>query len=135
MPLVADASFAGAWVLPDEASALADRVLGRILKGQEELAVPDLWSYEMTNLLVTAHRRRRLTAEQVSMALKLIATVPCQYYDHSSALARERISKLALRFRLSAYDAAYLELGDRLQCPLHTNDTSLKQAATSMGLE
>lgn len=41
---------------------------------------------------------------------------------------------LTVRFDLSAYDAAYLELADRLQCPLHTNDQSLRTAAKAIGL-
>lgn len=41
MTVVVDASYAGAWFLPDEHSGAADRLLRRALQGAGELAVPD----------------------------------------------------------------------------------------------
>ncbi len=41
---------------------------------------------------------------------------------------------LARRYRLSAYDAAYLELALRLGLPLATLDADLVKAATTAGL-
>jgi predicted nucleic acid-binding protein len=41
---------------------------------------------------------------------------------------------LARRFGLSAYDAAYLELADRLQCALLTNDREVQVAAEALGI-
>jgi predicted nucleic acid-binding protein len=134
MAVVVDASFAGAWILPDESSAQAEVVLREVLSGEEELAVPDLWSYEIANLLLSALRRGRIEERQVFEALRLIDSVPCTFYDAHSPLIRERIGRLAVRYDLSAYDAAYLELTDRLQCKLHTNDDSLNRAARSLGL-
>ena len=54
--VVVDASLAGAWLLPDEQSDAAAEILRQILDGRRELAVPDLWPYEMMNLLVSAGR-------------------------------------------------------------------------------
>jgi predicted nucleic acid-binding protein len=39
-----------------------------------------------------------------------------------------------MRFKLSAYDAAYLELADRLQCALLTADDRLARATRTLGL-
>jgi predicted nucleic acid-binding protein len=134
MAAVVDASFAGAWILPDETSTQADVVLREVLSGAEKLAVPDLWSYEMANLLLSALRRGRIQERQVFEALRLVDCVPCTFHDAHSRLIRERIGRLAVRFHLSAYDAAYLELADRLQCKLYTNDGPLSQAASALGL-
>jgi predicted nucleic acid-binding protein len=41
---------------------------------------------------------------------------------------------LALRFGLSAYDAAYLELALRLQRPIATKDGPLRDAAVASGV-
>ena len=41
---------------------------------------------------------------------------------------------LSRRFGVSAYDASYLELADRLQCPLLTNDQTLRKAANHLSL-
>jgi predicted nucleic acid-binding protein len=133
-PVVVDAAFAGAWLLPDEHSRSADKVLRSILGQKLELSVPDLWFYELTNLLVSAHRRKRIGEEQVFEAHRLIDSIPCHPYEQQAPLARDRISRLALRFGLSAYDAAYLELADRLQSPLLTFDRVLNRAASTLGL-
>ncbi len=98
------------------------------------LALPSLWVYEMANLLLSASRRRRIAAEQVFAAHRLLDAIPRQVHDHEALLARERMARLAARFELSAYDAAYLELADRLQCPLVTADDRLRKAAQAVGL-
>ena len=41
---------------------------------------------------------------------------------------------LALRFGLSSYDAAYLELALRLQLPIDTGDGPLRAAALASGV-
>ena len=132
--IVADASFCGAWVLPDEASPRAEKVLRLLLQGDLELWAPSLWAYEMTNLLLSASRRERIEEAGLFEALDLVAKVPLKHTDIPGVLARERMLRLALRFDLSAYDAAYLELADRLRAPLHTTDRSLAKAAKALDL-
>lgn len=134
MRIVVDASFAGAWVLPDEGSSLAQKLLKRALSSEVELCVPRLWIYEVSNLLISAERRKRITEDQLGEAHELIDAVPRTTFDHEPLLARERISNFARKFRLSAYDAAYVELADRLQCALATLDKNLAKAADSIAL-
>ncbi len=45
-----------------------------------------------------------------------------------------RLSELAARYRLTAYDAAYLDLALRLGLPLATLDADLKKAAQAEGV-
>ena len=132
--VVIDAAFAGAWILPDEHSRAADRALNSILEQNIELTVPDLWSYELTNMLLSACRRGRISEEQIYDAHRLIDGIPYRSYEQQAPLSRDRISRLAIRCGLSAYDAAYLELADRLQCPLMTSDRLLGRAARELGL-
>ena len=132
--LVVDASFTGAWLLPDENSAAADEVLGLALQGKAQLCAPDLWTYELFNLLIMAERRGRIDPPQIPGALHLIQQVPITLYDHSTLLSRSRTATFASRFSLSAYEASYIELADRLQVPLRTLDQPLSQAAESLGL-
>ena len=73
-----------------------------------ELLVPDLWIYEMTTLLIMAERRNRISEDQVEEGLDLISSIPRTLHDHRSQLAWTRISRLAFRYSLSAYDASYL---------------------------
>lgn len=131
---VADASFCGAWILPDEWSAEADRLLTRTVKGAVQLVVPALWHYEMGNLLRSALRRKRLTAEDMWLGLETVNRVPLAMEDLPGAPARRRILHLALQFDLSFYDASYLELADRLKVPLHTSDACLNAATKQLGL-
>lgn len=41
---------------------------------------------------------------------------------------------LSLRFGLSSYDATYLELALRLQCPVATQDAAPRDAAPACGV-
>jgi predicted nucleic acid-binding protein len=129
-----DASLSGAWLLPDESSAAADRLLESALRGRNHLAAPALWTYEILNLLLSAARRGRIAEGRVEEALSLVQRVPISCYDHDSPLSRVRILRFAQRFALSAYDASYLELADRLQAPLATLDTRLAETARALGL-
>lgn len=132
--IVADASFCGAWMLPDEGSSRADKVLAALLRRELELWTPALWTYELANMLRSAHRRKRIEEEAIFDGLDLLAKVRARHFDVPEGLAVERITRLALQFDLSAYDAAYLELADRLRAPLHTTDAHLADAARDLNL-
>ena len=62
MTCVIDSSFTASLFLPDEASPECDAVADRI--GVEGAAAPGLWQVEMTNLLLMAARRKRITPAQ-----------------------------------------------------------------------
>lgn len=132
--IVADASFCGAWLLPDEHSGRAEKVLAALLRKECELWTPSLWIYELANMLRSAHRRKRIDERAVFDGLELIAKVPVKRLDIPESLAVERMAQLALQYDLSLYDAAYLELADRLRAPLHTADTRLADAARTLKL-
>ena len=132
--IVADASFCGAWILADEASERADLLLDKILAGSVDLVVPGLWHFEINNMLRSALRRNRLSREDAWTALETLECVPVMLVDLPDAAARKRILHLALQFQLSSYDAAYLELADRLKAPLHSSDKRLVAAASLIGL-
>ncbi|MEY3479623.1 MAG: hypothetical protein RIQ71_398 [Verrucomicrobiota bacterium] len=116
--MVADASFCGAWILADESSGEAERLLGRIISGSAQLVVPMLWHYEMLNLLRSAVRRKRLAPGDLDLAVETLERVPMTMEDLPGAPARRRILHLAAQFDLSACDAAYLELTDRFKIAL-----------------
>lgn len=123
--VVIDASYAGAWILPDEISAQAEETLQQVLGGELTLIVPTLWHYEMCNLIAMAQRRQRVTVQQAEKAVEMLSLIPVESFDHQSLINKQRIQKFALQHQLSAYDAAYLELADRLQLPLLTGDKAL----------
>ncbi len=132
--IVADASFCGAWLLPDESSSRAEKVLAALLREEVELWTPALWIYELANMLRSAHRRERIEEEAIFGSLALLAKIRARHVDLAEGLAVERMTRLALQFNLSASDAAYLELADRLRAPLHTADARLVDAAKNLNL-
>jgi predicted nucleic acid-binding protein len=126
--LVLDASYAASWFLPDELSTESERLLAEVQAGKLALCVPELWIYEMANLLRMAGKRKRLSPESVRDATLLLEEIPMERFSHAPSLMLRWLA-LAERHDLSAYDAAYLELAERLNLPLKTLDQKLRQAA------
>ena len=132
--VVADASFCAAWVLEDECSSRAEALLQSVLDNQLALILPALWHYEMYNLLVSASRRGRLSADDAAVAAEVLGRVPIQTVEVPTADSSRDALDLALRHGLSVYDAAYLELSIRLQVSLYTLDKDLEKAARAEGV-
>jgi predicted nucleic acid-binding protein len=130
MPFVIDNSVVCGWLIESQASPYSDAIAERL---QDDTAhAPALWQLELTNVLRTACLRGRLTAQQAQAKITLIGTLPIEV-DRQAAPMSELLA-LALRHGLSAYDAAYLELGLRLQMPLATVDEALSEAARACGV-
>jgi hypothetical protein len=70
-----DCSIAGALGLPDKLSHRAEKFLEIMLR-DGEVWVPPLWWYEMSNLLVVAMRRKRLTQAAMNRLAELYSSLP-----------------------------------------------------------
>src|SRR5579863_5493894 len=88
--------------------------------------VPRSWWCEIRNLLVINERRNRLTAVDSAGFLQNHAGYPIEINEVEDEQA---VFQVARQFRLSFYDAAYLELARRI--PLATLDKGLGAAALS----
>lgn len=130
MPFVLDNSVVSAWFIENQATAYADAVAQRMQSDRAH--VPALWELEFTNVLRTACVRGRLEAARAQAVAVRMAQLPIEV-DRQGAPPRELLG-LALRFGLSAYDAAYLELALRLSLPIATLDTPLRDAAWASGV-
>jgi len=129
---VMDCSIAAALGLPDEQSDHADSFLQKATK--EEVWVPSLWWHEISNVIVSARRRKRITDNDASGLMQLYSTLPVHTdVAHGSELL-ERVHRLAMGYNLSAYDAACLELAERKRAILATLDAKLNHAAESCGV-
>jgi predicted nucleic acid-binding protein len=133
MELVLDASVALAWVLPDETSSRADRLLAKI-SSESVFWVPALWWYEAANALTVAHRRRRLTEADRARAIALYGTLPIRTDAALDADALARFQVLAEEHGVSVYDAAYVELAQRRGLRVATFDHRLAGAARRAGV-
>lgn len=125
---------AGALALPDEHSNRAERFLALALS-EGEIWVPPLFWYEISNLCVAAMGRKRLTEASRIQFAELYSSLPlCTDGIPTSAIISD-IQQLATAYKLSAYDAAYLELAQRLGSGLATLDEDLARAARQSGLQ
>ena len=79
-------------------------------------------------------RRGRTTDQKVSCLRALIATYPVIVDPETAVATWGETLRLAQLYRLSSYDAAYLELALRLKLPLATIDQPLAKAAGLAGL-
>lgn len=130
--LVIDASIAVAGIMPDEDSVRARDAFARI--GEEGALAPLIWRLEVANALLIAERRKRIDAARRQEGLALIAALPIEIDLQTSDRAWQDILPLGLRFGLTAYDAAYLELAQRTGLPLATLDEDLGAAAAKLGV-
>jgi predicted nucleic acid-binding protein len=96
--------------------------------------VPALWRLEVANSLTVAMRRRRIDADFRRAALADLALLDITPDPHTDSLAWGETLTLADRFRLTLYDAAYLELAQRRTLPLATLDEELCAAAGALGV-
>ena len=87
------------------------------------------------NALAVAVRRKRIGAEQASSFLVLLAQFDFRFAPVPNAVEFPRLSSLAARHHLTAYDTAYLDLAMRLALPLATLDADLRSAALSEGVK
>lgn len=132
-PLVIDACLALGFILPDEQEKAALLGLSR-LEGGQDTYVPGHWVVEVSNGILMAERRKRLSQSQAITARQLIAALPVQVDELSPLRSMADVSALARQFGLTSYDAAYLELAIRLDAELATTDRALIKAAKKVGV-
>lgn len=129
MPFVVDASVAVAWLLADEESRTAEEALSFL--ETEDALVPDLFWHEIRNILLTAERRKRISNEDVLACLMRLTSLPLRTVSSEDHLP---ILRLAGKYQLSAYDAAYLALAVAENVSLATLDARLERAASAENL-
>ena len=130
MPFVLDNSVACGWFLDNQATDYSEAIITRLQA--DRAVVPALWELELANVLRTACTRQRMTAESAQRVVARLMSLPIDV-DRKSVAVSEVLG-LALRFGLSSYDAAYLELALRLQLPIATTDGPLRDAALAAGV-
>ena len=132
MSLVVDASMTLSWYFQD-AQSPASLDLLREVSASGAIA-PSLWRLEVASAFLAALRRKRITVEFRDLSLRDLGTLAISIDAETDRQAWTRTLRLADRFDLTAYDASYLELPDRLGLPLATGDAALARAAASCGV-
>jgi predicted nucleic acid-binding protein len=127
MSLVLDSSIALAFVYSEETTAPVAQVFESLAR--EGAWVPGLWRLEVANVLEMGVRRKRHSSEFRDVTLADLAQLPVQVDGETDRSAWGATLRLAERYRLTLYDAAYLELALRRSLPLATLDEDLRRAA------
>jgi predicted nucleic acid-binding protein len=123
---VIDASVVVCWYSPDESHPIADYAAQEITK--ISATVPELFWFELRNVLLVGERSGRITAIETARFLRLVNELPIEI-DHEPD--EGLVLSLARKHKLTVYDAAYLELALRRRLPIATLDRALVQAARS----
>jgi predicted nucleic acid-binding protein len=131
MSLVLDSSATLAWIYGDETTEAIRTVFQMV--ADEGALVPSLWRLEIGNSLTVAMRRNRIDADFRRAALADLALLDIKTDTQTDARAWSEALHLADSFRLTLYDAAYLELAQRQGLPLATLDGDLRAAGNALG--
>jgi predicted nucleic acid-binding protein len=129
LSLVLDSSVTLAWVYSAETTEAISDVLARVT--ESGAWVPALWRLEIGNVLEMGVRKGRTDAAFRDAALADLALLPITVDPETDRHAWGATAKLAIRHRLTLYDAAYLELARRRSLPLATLDQDLRTAAAA----
>ncbi len=123
--IVIDASISAAWLLPDENSVIAAMAFDLVFMNRAY--VPGIWSFEICNIIVINERRGRLTRAQCDHAFHMLGGLTI---IRDTETPEAETLRLARKYSLTFYDAAYLELALRRKIPLATLDKRLAAAAS-----
>lgn len=136
MSFVLDNSVTMRWFFGDGTPrdlAYASRVLDAMKT--DEAVVPGLWSLEVANVLARAEATGLVTEARSETFIAMLQQLDISVDPATSAHALAATLQLARRHKLSAYDAAYLELALRTGLALATLDEKLSKAARKAGLK
>lgn len=119
-PLVVDASVVCAALFHEQRADVAHAWMqGRALNA------PALIDWEVVNVALSKTRRGSLRPDDATGALADFMDMDLERHRTPA----DEVYRLGVRYELTAYDACYLWLADRLQAPLATLDAKLAAAA------
>ena len=136
MKIVLDASMALAWYLEraDEVEADRAREALRIVE-THGASVPGLWYPEVANGLLVAERRRVTAEHDIAGFIADLSLLDIQLDSAPPKTTFPQVLALGRLFKLTGYDATYLELARRRDLLLATFDRKLAEAARSAGVK
>lgn len=132
MSLVLDASLTLSWYFEDERTPAIDAVLDQVVA--RGAVVPSLWRIEVANGFQMAIRRKRIDKDFRDLAIRHLGLLPIVVDPETDTYVWTATLRLADRFGLTVYDAAYLELAQRRSLPLASLDKELRTAGQALGV-
>jgi len=131
---VLDVSACMLWCCEDETTPASEEMLEWARQGSE-LHVPSIRAWEILNAVGMAIKRQRIAVDRGKDFLEQLATLNFKIDRTPPVSDFPRLHSIATKYRLTAYDAAYLDLAMRLALPLATRDRDLLRAATAESIE
>ena len=138
MNFVLDASVAMCWLFLDARPAeraYALKVLAAMQRAETSALVPVTWGLEVSNVLARAEAKGLVREVQSEAFLEMLEAMDIGADRATFSKALSDTLQIARRYRLSAYDASYLELAMREGLPLATLDEDLQKAARKAGVK
>lgn len=133
--IVVDACLVLGLALPLPYSEQATARVRLLKEEREELYAPALLEYEVRSALRRAVARRIVDDEMARSALALIEELRIRPITPASSLHSRALVWAARLDQSKAYDAHYLALAERMQCPLLTADERLVRSARGLGAD
>ncbi|MBS0296086.1 MAG: type II toxin-antitoxin system VapC family toxin [Proteobacteria bacterium] len=130
--IVVDASVAAAWLLPNQATDMADALFAE-WEAHSGIA-PGIFAIETRALLLKAERRLWIREKQLTDARARLQRFNITLWPTPEADALEDLVELARSAEVSLYDALYLGLALETGAELATRDGRLIGAATRLGV-
>ena len=136
MNFVLDNSVTMRWFFDDGSQsdlAYADKILAEMEFSR--CIVPVTWGLEAANVLARAEAKTQVTAAQSGAFIEMLQSMSIEVDEATFTYSLSDTLQLARKYKLSAYDASYLELALRLRIPLATLDENLQKAAKKAGVK
>ena len=136
MNFVLDNSVTMRWFFGDgkpQELAYAEKVLDA-MKNASAVG-PATWGLEVANVIAKAEAKGWVTEARSETFLEMLEGMGIEVDATTFAHVLSHTLQLARRYKLSAYDASYLELSMRLGLPLATLDEDLQKAAKKAGVK
>ncbi len=137
MRFVLDNSVVMRWLLQDgsdERLAYAAKVLEILTQENSEALVPGIWALEAANVMLKAQTKQVVIEARCAAFVGLLQDMAITTDSLTATYALGDTLQLARRFKLSSYDASYLELAMREGLPLATLDSDLRSAMLQTGV-
>jgi len=125
MDVLLDASAIMAIILGDPSSAKVVKMTVNTV-----IISPEVISFEIGNALVNLLKRKKILKEEILEAYKVFASIPIR----SVKVDIEKALKISCEYKISAYDAYYLETALRLKLPLLTFDEQMIKTSAELNI-
>lgn len=130
---VVDNSVVMAWCFDDEADSYADAI--QDLLAHNFAFVPSIWPLAVANVLLVAERKKRITKSASGHFVEMLSQLPIAVDSTEPERVFHDIMSLARQYKLTSYDASYIELAIRKGLPIASLDKAILKAAKDIQVQ